>query len=112
MTHYQEVVARQVADEKAQLAADVAEVMNTPGGRRLFMRILVSGGVFDLSREGQNRDYTAGRRDAALQIMNSINRHAIDNALLAQIESTKESERLERERQSATTQDILDKKGK
>lgn len=94
-----------------QVADDVAEVMKTPAGRRLFMRIIIGGGVYRKTKPDDSILYAAGRRDAALEVMAAVNRHAVADAMLALQESNAEMDRRNRELQAAQIEDHKKKDG-
>lgn len=105
----QQVQRKHAELDALQLAQDVAEIMATPAGRRVFMRLLVDGGVYRQSSPGEDRSYTAGRRDAALEIMQAVNRHACPAALEALQEHNEKMDRRNREIQAAQIEDLRKK---
>lgn len=80
-------IMRRHRDKDAlQLERDVKAVLSTPAGRRLFMAIAMQGGVYHHSRPDTDHVYTAGRRDAALELMAVANAHAPELVLKARQE--------------------------
>jgi hypothetical protein len=112
VSHLNDIAAKHADADNAQLAADVAEVMKSPAGRRLFMRIIVKGGIYRQSSAADDQIYLAGRRDFALEALALANRHAIDDALKAQIESNEQAKHRARELQSAQSLDQIEKRSK
>lgn len=109
-THAQTVRERHAAQDAAQFARDVADVMALPAGRRLLMQIMQRGGIYRMRGENDDLAYVAGRRDAALQLVASVNRHADGQALLAMQEATELATRRESEIRNAEEQDRKEKR--
>ena len=83
----QRLAAQRHADQdNRQVAADIVEVLSTQAGRRLFFAMVMQGGVYTHSRVGDNCEYMAGRRDAALEAMQAANTHAPELVLKARHE--------------------------
>ncbi len=101
----QQVQRKHAELDALQLAQDVAEIMALPAGRRVFMRLIVDGGVYRQSAPGEDRAYVAGRRDAALEVMRAVNLHSCQAALVALQEHNEKMERRNRELQAAQTED-------
>lgn len=101
---------KQAEQDAAQFSADIQAVMNTPAGRRLFMRLLYEGGVYSRSTPTDDRAYVAGRRDAALEVMNAVNQHAVGQSLSALQEHNALVERRNAERLAAIARDCQEKK--
>ena len=73
-------------DDRRQLASDVRKMMEIPEGRRILIAIAFSGGIYAHTQKGDNLEYIAGRRDAALEVMASANQVASDLVLKARLE--------------------------
>jgi hypothetical protein len=102
-----------IKEDAEQLAADIAAFMATPGGRRLFMRwIILGGGIFRISRTGDDRAYVDGRRDQALEIMNAVNEVAAKAVLQAMNENAALKQSRENDMHFARGLDNVEKKGK
>ncbi len=86
MSRYNDMLAAFRDEDDAAFAADIAAVMATAAGRRLFSASLAKGGVYRFSRPDDNLAYHAGRRDAALEMLQAVNRHALKHAEQAQSE--------------------------
>lgn len=112
LRHADEARQKHAAIDLAQLELDVQAVMDIPAGRRLFMRILASGGVYRHSDPNDDRAYAAGRRDAALEIMGAVNRHACAKSLLALQENNAVLEKRNEEIRNAEALDLIERKGK
>lgn len=93
-----------------QVATDVAEIMKTPAGRRTFMRILVQGGIYRKIENGPDLPFVAGRRNAALEVLQAVNAHAVEAAMLALTEHNIEMTRRNRELLAAQLEDAKSRK--
>lgn len=80
------VVAKHRTSDEHQLYQDIQSVMAAPAGRRLFMAIVMQGGVYTRTERSDNLDYISGRRDAALDVMHAVNRCAAEQILIARRE--------------------------
>lgn len=68
----QELNGRFARQDKAQIQADIKEVMGTAAGRRLYMAMIIKGGLFELTRPTDNPSYILGRRDGAAEIYREV----------------------------------------
>lgn len=110
MSREQDALERHRRNDERQLAEDVAEMMKTPAGRRLFMAVLTKSGIYKKS-EPARLEYDAGRRDAGLEALHIVNRFARADAAKAaaerdetftarnsELEQAREQDRKERDR--------------
>ncbi len=104
MSWEQDVLDRHRRQEERQLAEDVAAVMATPAGRRLFMAMLGKSGVYRRSDPGR-LEYDAGRRDGGLEALHIVNRFARSGAALAAAERDESVTARNSELESAREQD-------
>ncbi len=68
-----EVQERIARKEDKQLTADIQHIMGIPAGRRLFMKMVMSGGIYDIAPRDAAHEYESGRRSATLEMMSAVN---------------------------------------
>lgn len=86
MSQYNDLLVQHKQEDEARLAHDIATVLKIREGRSFLMFILGKGGVFRFSRQDDNLNYVAGRRDLALEIFQAANKFAAKATSDAQAE--------------------------
>lgn len=109
MTRYDKVLAEHERESERQIERDVAEVLQSPAGRRLLMAALGKSGIYARSRR-DSLEYDAGRRDCGLSLMHIANRHALQMVELAQREFNEMTMRRNAELRRADEEDQKERK--